>query len=450
MSSKNILFASPLLCLPLALAVVPANYASAAIITTVTNCNDNGPGSLRDAVASAGSGDTIELPTSCGGIKLSIGPIAVAQDDLTLKGPGMHRFHIWGNHADSVIRHSGTGTLRLLGLTVEEGYRAEREARGGCIYSAGNIQAYDVEIRDCGAHGVPIPPGTYRFSAGAGAYAVGDIDMSYSGIISNRARAKGSLGGGLYAGGKLTLRHVVVRNNYAQVGGGAYVVGALSLDDAIFRRNQAWLDSGAVRTQGEGPVTIFNSDIHGNMSGGNSGALGLDGFADKLIVNSTISGNRAGFQSAAGSWSVGMASGHVTITNSTIAFNTARTCDAALAGTTFHLESAIVAKNNCSTAPGVSVADLDLRVVDDSQPPVEGEDNVVRSANVPLPPDTIHADPLLLPLADNGGSTQTHALATGSPAIDHGNNAAGLPYDQRGTGFSRTSGARTDIGAFER
>jgi len=173
---------------------------------------------------------------------------------------------------------------------------------------------------------------------------------------------------------------------------------------------------------------------------GNSGALGLDGLTDKLIVNSTISGNRAG------SWSVGGASGHVTITNSTIAFNSAATCHATMAGTTFHLESTIVADNTC----GVGAADQDLTVLDDNLPPVEGEDNLVTSANVPLPADTIGADPMLLPLADNGGRTQTHALATGSPAIDSGNNEAGLAYDQRGTGFTRTSGVRTDIGAFER
>jgi hypothetical protein len=117
-----------------------------------------------------------------------------------------------------------------------------------------------------------------------------------------------------------------------------------------------------------------------------------------------------------------------------------------MAGTTFHLESTIVADNTC----GVGAVDEDLMVLDDTLPPVEGEDNLVTSANVPLPADTIDADPMLLPLADNGGHTQTHAFATGSPAIDTGNNVAGLAYDQRGPGFSRTSGTHTDIGAFER
>ena len=68
---------------------------------------------------------------------------------------------------------------------------------------------------------------------------------------------------------------------------------------------------------------------------------------------------------------------------------------------------------------------------------------------MPLPPDTLVDDPQLLPLADNGGATATHALSETSPALDAGDNGAGLATDQRGAGFARTEGARTDIGAFE-
>jgi hypothetical protein len=58
-------------------------------------------------------------------------------------------------------------------------------------------------------------------------------------------------------------------------------------------------------------------------------------------------------------------------------------------------------------------------------------------------------DPVLGPLANNGGPTQTHALLAGSPAIDKGSNPNALAFDQCGTPFVRTSGAQTDIGAFE-
>ena len=59
-------------------------------------------------------------------------------------------------------------------------------------------------------------------------------------------------------------------------------------------------------------------------------------------------------------------------------------------------------------------------------------------------------DPLLLPLADNGGPTQTHALRTRSPAFGAGNNAGSFATDQRSTGFSRqASNTDVDIGAYQ-
>ena len=65
-----------------------------------------------------------------------------------------------------------------------------------------------------------------------------------------------------------------------------------------------------------------------------------------------------------------------------------------------------------------------------------------------MPPDTLTANARLLPLANNGGYTETHRTDSGS-AWDNGNNSAGLLHDQRGAGFPRVKGARTDIGAYE-
>ena len=82
--------------------------------------------------------------------------------------------------------------------------------------------------------------------------------------------------------------------------------------------------------------------------------------------------------------------------------------------------------------------------------PLSGADNFIGTSALPVPADTLTGDPMLAPLADNGGRTLTHALLSGSPAIDAGNNAQGLLYDQRGIGFPRVRGTRADIGAFER
>jgi len=58
---------------------------------------------------------------------------------------------------------------------------------------------------------------------------------------------------------------------------------------------------------------------------------------------------------------------------------------------------------------------------------------------------------MLGPLQDNGGSTFTHELLSGSPAINAGDPSFTPPpdYDQRGPGFPRVVNGRIDIGAFE-
>ena len=57
-------------------------------------------------------------------------------------------------------------------------------------------------------------------------------------------------------------------------------------------------------------------------------------------------------------------------------------------------------------------------------------------------------DPRLGPLQDNGGPAKTHAILSGSPAIDAAANATCPSTDQRGT--SRPKGAACDIGAYEK
>jgi len=83
---------------------------------------------------------------------------------------------------------------------------------------------------------------------------------------------------------------------------------------------------------------------------------------------------------------------------------------------------------------------------------VSGTNNLVKipGANLTLPAGTLSADPMLGPLAFNGGTMRTHALDTGSPAIDAGNNnVLNLESDQRGVPYPRAIGMHADIGAVE-
>jgi hypothetical protein len=62
---------------------------------------------------------------------------------------------------------------------------------------------------------------------------------------------------------------------------------------------------------------------------------------------------------------------------------------------------------------------------------------------------TLTVDPILKPLAFNGGVTRTHALDAASPAIDVGSNVINLATDQRDESYPRVVGAQPDIGAVE-
>ena len=108
------------------------------------------------------------------------------------------------------------------------------------------------------------------------------------------------------------------------------------------------------------------------------------------------------------------------------------------------LQSSIVARNRTGDYYGL-YCDLIARGG------VTGANNLVIIAGdtTVLPLDTIALDPMLGPLADNGGPTPTALLYRASPALDAGANPAAFADDQRGPGFDRVIGAAADIGALE-
>jgi len=148
-------------------------------------------------------------------------------------------------------------------------------------------------------------------------------------------------------------------------------------------------------------VTLTNSTVSGNgasLSGG-----GLEGGG--VIKNCTISSNGNG----------GISTGGMEIGNTILNNNSGTNID------------------DTATSLGYNIS------TDDGGGDLTG------------PGDQINTDPLLGPLQDNAGSTQTHALLPGSPAINAGDpNFIPPPdYDQRGTPFVRVFNGRIDIGSFE-
>jgi hypothetical protein len=150
-----------------------------------------------------------------------------------------------------------------------------------------------------------------------------------------------------------------------------------------------------------GSVTITGSTLSGNSAQGGAGGAGSFGF-----------GNGAAGSGAGGG-----------------AFNL---------GGTLNLRNTIIAGNLAATAPDLLglVASQGHNLIGNTS----GASGFVGS-------DLLNQNPLLGPLQNNGGPTQTMALLPGSPAVDAGDNSNAPATDQRG--LPRIVGGVIDIGAFE-
>jgi hypothetical protein len=277
------------------------------------------------------------------------------------------------------------------------------------------------------------------------------------------------------ANAHVTLSNVTVRDGYARQGGGVYNNGMLTITRSIITGSSA---VGPVGSGGgifnAGTLTINNSTLsknsgRGTASGGLGGGIGNAGTA--TINNSTITGNivsgvfGAGFGGGIGNsgtatvnnstfsgntataWGGGIGNeGSLTINNSTISRNKASDGGVANYSGVVILQNSIVAYNsggNCNARMTVTSNGYNL-----------SSDATCDFNNTG---DWNNVDPLLGPLRNNGGPTQTMALSSASPAIDMGNpsgcnDSKGhlLKTDQRGK--PRPDKADTggcDIGAYE-
>src|SRR5690348_10989530 len=79
---------------------------------TVTNTNDSGPGSLRDAIAVANSGDTIDFSATG---TITLGSTLTIAKDLTISGPGASSLAISGNNLVRVF-YASSGHVNISGV----------------------------------------------------------------------------------------------------------------------------------------------------------------------------------------------------------------------------------------------------------------------------------------------------------------------------------------------
>jgi len=290
----------------------------------------------------------------------------------------------------------------------------------------------------------------------------GTTTITNSTFSNNQAGYSLGVGGGVDSfwgtNAALNITGSTFTNNVAPQWGGGIAVEqnttTLNITDSTIDGNSNG-DGAGVYTIG--PLTITRSTISNNSCGNGCRGGGVYGGSTTTITNSTISGNRADPWYYGSSWGSGVyipAGTTATITNSTIYGNiigggsNGATGGGVAADGSLTITNSIVAGNtgyqgNCDRA-GITSGGYNIEDTDD--------------CGFSDPTDQVNTDPLLGPLADNGGSTQTHALDPASPAIDAGDDAvcAAAPVnglDQRGVTRPQDGDgngtADCDIGAVE-
>jgi CSLREA domain-containing protein len=383
-----------------------------------------------------------------------------------------------GGDAESGGGVRNAGDLWLLGCQVTgnragsggygEGHGGEA-GDGGGIYSQGNLTLQLSEVAqnaagDGGRFHVSGTPcvGSTQGGEGGGIWNDGTLAGSSITIAANRAGSGfgGGTGGGVWNSGTLTITHATISENLAGVGsggGGISNAGHLSLSHSTLSANRAGDgndagrclypgsggDGGAIYNSGW--LSVSNGTLSGNRAGdggdglffvpgeigpgGSGGGISNAGIAQ--LEYSTVSVNASGHLGSGyggadpggdGGGIVNRGGGLITIKGSLLAGNTAARdgpdCQGSLASQGYNL---IQDAGYCSLT-----GDL--------------VGNIIGQAA------------RLAPLADNGGTTWTHALLSSSPAIDRGDcrSLAGalITTDQRG--WPRPMGAACDIGAYEK
>ncbi len=281
-----------------ALDLEPLEVRVALSTFVVSNLNDGGTGSLRQAIAQADGTpgpNEIDFATGLGGtITLTGGQLTIANNDLTIVGPGADQLSVSGQQASRVFEVDAVSAA-LSGLTITDGSAPSSNNNGGGIYNNGGT----LTIAGCALRG-------NSAGAGGGLYNNNAATTITDSTISDNGAA---YGGGLYNNSYnhsslVTITDSTISGNTAATSGGGF-------DN----------NNGGLASNNGGTISISDSTISGNTTSGTGG--GLHSYGGMLtIAGSTFSDNAAAVDGG-GLYSVGKVGSLVTITGSTISTNAA-------------------------------------------------------------------------------------------------------------------------------
>jgi CSLREA domain-containing protein len=391
--------------------------------------------SLREAIVAANNnGQTDTITMMAGTYTLTItgtGEDAAATGDLdittplTIIGAGPNQTIIDGGALDRVF-HTISGTAVISGVTIRNGYVINSD--GGGIRNEANLTLINTIVSS------NIATSTFSTGGGIGNNSDGTLTLVNSAVSNNSAND----GGGIFnnAGTVILTDGSTISGNIANVSGGGIKNdngGTLELTNSTIKDNIAdTIDGGGIDNLGAAQLT--SSTVSGNSAGRDGG--GIDNFSNSTVelTNSTVSGNVAEFGGGIANQSM------VRLTNCTVSSNSANSDGGGIknffVSNTVELTNTIVASQTLGLdCHGIPVTSRGHNLDSDG------------SCNLGASGDITNTNPLLGPLQNYGGDTETHALLPGSPAIDAAENIACPTTDQRGV--TRPQGPGCDIGAFE-
>jgi hypothetical protein len=266
-----------LLALSAMLAAAPAAHGAA--VETVTNLDDAGAGSLRQAIADVDAGGTVAFDSGLSGtITLTSGQLDVGKG-MTIDGPGAQELTVSGNDSSRILDVTGAGDVELSRLTLTRGRFVApmfTEGHGGAVRKngAGRLTIRDAQITDS----TTSANGGYAAFGGALSVMLGDLTLERVTLAGNAADGPSGYGGGLTIhsnAGSATLRDVTIAGNGATVnGGGAHVRNTNTGAPVVMERVTV---AGNTAPTGGGLTTAVATQLTGSIVAGNSAStLGPD------------------------------------------------------------------------------------------------------------------------------------------------------------------------------
>ncbi len=263
----------------------------------------------------------------------------------------------------------------------------------------------------------------YAVETGGGISTSGILTITDSTVSGNSAGDGSSysdIGGGIHvlSGATLQMSGSRVETNTANRGGGLYSSGTSVVNDTTISENSATTRGGGFYIRG--PFDLASSTVSANAADNGSAMLTL---TDQLttVTNSTISQNTANMDSSATYPSAIYSFAPITLSNSTLIGNAPSAITRANGAGEWGMTNSVIADSaifDCVDAVVPLSVNLNNLIGDGSC----AADAV----------ELLVGDPLLGPLSDNGGATQTHLPLTGSPLVDAGSNSDCPDVDQAG------------------